>query len=58
MSKTMIERRIVDGAMEARDNGDGTYGLSGYAAVFDSESHNEVIRASAFNRSVQMGDDL
>lgn len=58
MSKHQIERRIVERPLEVRTNQDGTFGVSGYAAVFDSESYGEVVRSSAFNRSVAQRDDV
>lgn len=52
------ERRIIDSPFEVRDNADGTVGISGYAAVYDSPAHGEVIRSSAFNRSLAQRDNV
>jgi uncharacterized protein len=54
----LIERRIFDAPLEVRSNGDGTVGVRGYAAVFDSVSHGEVVRSSAFNRTLQQRDNV
>ena len=56
MMKT-IERRITDAHIEIRTNPDGTVGLSGYAAVFDSPAHGEVVKRSAFNRTLEQRDN-
>jgi HK97 family phage prohead protease len=53
-----IERRFAHAEFQVRDNADGTVGVRGYAAVFDSEAHDEVIRPAAFNRSVAQADDV
>jgi len=53
-----IERRIVDGRIECRSNADGTQGVRGYAAVFDSVAHGEVVRRSAFTRTLAQQDDI
>jgi HK97 family phage prohead protease len=53
-----LERRIIDAKYEVRTNDDGTVGVRGYAAVFDSPSHGEVIKRSAFNRSIAQKDDI
>lgn len=55
---THIERRIFDAKIEVRTNSDGSVGLRGYAAVFDSEAHGEVVRASAFNRTLAQRDNV
>jgi len=52
-----IERRITDAKIEVRNNADGTVGLRGYAAVFDSVAHGEVVRRSAFTRSISQRDN-
>jgi HK97 family phage prohead protease/HK97 family phage major capsid protein len=53
-----IERRSVHARWELRDEPDGGIGLRGYAAVFDSEAHGEVIRSSAFTRTLEAGADV
>jgi HK97 family phage prohead protease len=53
-----IERRSASCAWEIRETPDGVVGLSGYAAVFDSESHGEVVRRSAFNKTLADGADV
>ena len=57
MTKT-IERRLFDADIQIRRALDGTVGLRGYAALFDIEAHGEVIRRSAFNRTVAQRDDV
>lgn len=57
MSKT-LQRRAVDADIQIRSNADGTVGVRGYAAVFDVEAHGEVIRSSAFNRTLAQRDDI
>lgn len=54
----LIERRIFDAPFEVRSNDDGSVGVRGYAAVFDSESHGEVVRSSAFNRTLEQRDNV
>ena len=53
-----LERRIVSQPVEVRRNPDGTVGVRGYAAVFDYEAYGEVIRSSAFNRTLAQKDDI
>lgn len=53
-----IERRSASCAWEIRETPDGVVGLSGYAAVFDSESHGEVVRRTAFNKTLADGADV
>ena len=53
-----LERRSASCAWEIREAGDGVVGLRGYAAVFDSESHGEVVRRSAFNKTLADGADV
>lgn len=57
MSRT-IERRITDAKIEVRTNPDGSVGVRGYAAVFDSPAHGEVIKRSAFNVSLARNDNV
>lgn len=57
MSKT-IERRAFSARIETRDNGDGTVGIRGYAAVFNAEAHGEVIKPAAFNRTLKQRDNV
>lgn len=57
MTKT-IERRLFDANIEIRKADDGTVGLRGYAAVFDSEAHGEVVKRSAFNRTLAQRDNV
>jgi HK97 family phage prohead protease len=58
MSKSPIERRSFQAEIEVRTAPDGTVGIRGYAAVFDSPAHGEVIRSSAFNRSLAQRDSI
>jgi HK97 family phage prohead protease len=53
-----IERRSASCAWEIRETPDGVVGLSGYAAVFDSESYGEVVRRTAFNKTLADGADV
>ncbi len=53
-----IERRMVDAHIEVRETPDGKVGLRGYAAVFNVEAHGELIRPSAFNRTLAQRDDV
>jgi len=53
-----VERRSASCLWEIRETPDGVVGLSGYAAVFDSEAHGEVVRRSAFNKTLQEGADV
>lgn len=57
MSK-QIERRIIDARITVRSNDDGTTGVRGYAAVFDSPAHGEVITRAAFNRTLAQRDNV
>lgn len=56
--KKHIERRITDAKITVRTNTDGTVGVRGYAAVFDSPSNGEVIKRSAFNRTIAQSDNV
>lgn len=56
--KNQIERRIIDAKIEVRSNDDGTTGVRGYAAVFDTPSHGEVIKRGAFNRTIAQKDNV
>lgn len=53
-----IERRIFSHQITTRSNPDGTVGLRGYFAIFDSPAHGEVIERSAFNRTIAQADDV
>ena len=53
-----VERRSASCLWEIRETPDGVVGLSGYAAVFDSESHGEVVRRTAFNKTLAVGADV
>jgi HK97 family phage prohead protease len=44
--------------IEVRHNADGTIGFRGYAAVFDQESHGEVIERGAFRNSLAIRDNV
>ena len=57
MSK-QLQRRSFSEPFKVRKNSDGTIGVRGYAAVFDSEAHGEVIRSVAFNRTIAQKDDI
>ena len=53
-----LERRIIERPVEVRTNLDGSFGVSGYAAVFDAPAHGEVIRSSAYTRTLAQRDDV
>lgn len=55
-----LEQRIVTQPLpfNLRDNGDGTFGLRGYFAVFDSPAYGETIDSSAFTRTIAQRDDV
>lgn len=53
-----IERRLFDASIEVRRSDDGTIGLRGYAALFDVPAHGEVVKRSAFNRTLAQSDDV
>lgn len=57
MSGKNIERRCIEQRFEVRSNDDGTVGLRGYAAMFDSPAHGEVVKRSAFNRTLSQRDN-
>lgn len=57
MTKT-LERRTFSEPFQIRSNADGTVGIRGYAAVFDSPAHGEVIRSVAFNRTLAQRDNI
>lgn len=48
----MEQRIFVRDGIELRDDGD-TPTITGYAAVFDSEAHGEVIRSGAFKKTIK-----
>jgi hypothetical protein len=52
MTERTLQRRAVEAGWEIRQEHDGTVGLRGYAAMFDSPSHGEVIRSSAFTKTL------
>ena len=52
MTDRTLQRRAVEAGWEIRQDGNGTVGLRGYAAMFDSPSHGEVIRSSAFTKTL------
>ena len=47
-----VERRSVEAGWEIRQDPDGRVGLRGYAALFDTPAHGEVIRSSAFTKTL------
>lgn len=56
---TAVHRRTVSASWEIREEPDSTaVSLRGYAAVFDSPAHGEVIRSSAFTRTLAEGADV
>lgn len=58
MSKKPLERRLAHAPVQIRKNSDGTVGVRGYAAVWDSPAHGEVIKKGAFHRSIEQRDDI
>lgn len=58
MSKKPLERRIAHAPVEVRKGADGKTRVRGYAAVWDSPAHGEVIRKGAFTRSLEQRDDI
>jgi HK97 family phage prohead protease len=52
-----MERRSVEAGWEVRE-ADGKVGLRGYAALFDTPAHGEVIRSSAFTKTLAEQDDV
>ena len=52
MTERTLQRRAVEAGWEIRQEHDGTVGLCGYAALFDTPSHGEVIRSSAFTKTL------
>lgn len=55
--KRVTETRSFHAGWEIRENGD-TVGLRGYAAMFDSPAHGEVIRSGAFTKTLADGADV
>lgn len=47
-----IERRAFTSKLEVRETADGGVSVRGYAAVFDSVSHQEVVRRGAFDKTL------
>lgn len=56
--KRAAETRSFHAGWEIRDAEDGTVGLRGYAALFDSPAHGEVIRSGAFTKTLADGADV
>jgi HK97 family phage prohead protease len=54
---TKREFRTIATDLEVRESGDALH-FAGYAAVFDSESHGEVVRSSAFTKTLRENDDV
>jgi len=52
------ERRTVTTPFECRADQSGGVQIRGYAALFDSEAHGEVIRPGAFARTLNSGADV
>lgn len=52
-----IERRAFKADLEIRDTATGK-AIRGYAAIFDSVSHREVVRRTAFNKTLAERDDV
>ena len=52
-----MARRYIDTELRADTDGD-TLRLSGYAAVFDSPAHGEVVTRTAFKRTLDHGADV
>src|SRR4051812_2428188 len=58
MPKPHERRAAAPRPIEVREADDGSINLRGYAAVFDSESYGEVVKAGAFNRTIAQGDNV
>jgi hypothetical protein len=52
------ETRSFHAGWEIREADDGKVGLRGYAALFDSPAHGEVIRSGAFTKTLADGADV
>lgn len=53
-----LERRSCSAPIEVREAADGSINLRGYASVFDQEAYGEVVRPSAFNRTLAQKDNV
>lgn len=56
--KRVTETRSFHAGWEIREAEDGAVGLRGYAALFDSPAHGEVIRSGAFTKTLADGADV
>jgi HK97 family phage prohead protease len=57
-AKRVTETRSFHAGWEIREAEDGKVGLRGYAALFDSPAHGEVIRSGAFTKTLADGADV
>jgi uncharacterized protein len=57
-TKRVTETRSFHAGWEIRETDDGAVGLRGYAALFDSPAHGEVIRSGAFTKTLADGADV
>jgi hypothetical protein len=58
VKQRVTETRSFHAGWEIREAEDGTVGLRGYAALFDSPAHGEVIRSGAFTKTLADGADV
>lgn len=58
MGTKQMERRAFAADFEVRRQSNGMVGLRGYAAKFDTPAHGEVVRSSAFNRTLAQRDNV
>lgn len=55
----VVERRSTPASLQVRTDAEtGMATLTGYASVFNTEAHGEVVRPSAFNKSLADGADV
>lgn len=53
-----LERRSCTRPIEVREAPDGSINVRGYASVFDQEAYGEVVKSTAFNRTLAQRDDV
>lgn len=58
MTDKKVERRSFHAGWEIREAADGTVGLRGYAAMFDAPAHGEVVKSSAFTKTLAESADV
>lgn len=58
MTKTFQRRIVPDAGIEVRETDGGEVSLRGYAAVFDQEAYGEVVRSTAFTKTLEEQADV